>query len=341
MLLKKTMVLSQQRFTHVPVLLNEILCYMQPATVSMMHRNDAHLNKKHVFIDATFGLGGYTRALLQTFPNSMVYAFDLDYASNNGHVRQCAQEIEEQFGTDRFKIFGQNFKNMYKVLPQEQIGEVDGVVFDLGVSSMQLDDRTRGFSFRPGLNALLDMRMAQISSSNEQYITAKTVVNELSEQELFNIIHEYGEDKFAKRITQAIVSYRRKATIETTQQLAQVIRSSVPNSTKTSNKDAATRTFQAIRIYVNDELTSLRDALIACKDLLRAPGGRLCVVSYHSLEDRIAKRFLQYNSSKDQPLFKVIVKEPVIPNEKEIALNPRSRSAKLRVGERTGYRLQQ
>jgi 16S rRNA (cytosine1402-N4)-methyltransferase len=314
----------QSSFKHVPVLLTEC--------VQSLTSKSKTIDSSFTFIDATFGLGGYTRSILTTYPNSKVLAFDMDYSSVNGHVRNAASLITQEFGSNRFCISGTNFRTMKQFVRNEcQLEYVDGIVFDLGVSSMQLDDGSRGFSFRQELDGPLDMRMGQVNNSVNS-INASDVVNQFSEQEIFNIINDFGEEKFARKIARAIVFQREKAKIETTQQLSQIIRSAVPRGPQT--KDPATRTFQAIRIFVNDELNSLRDALISSIQLLR-PNGRLSVVSYHSLEDRITKKFIQHNSSRENPYFINLTKNPVVPSEEEIARNIRSRSAKLRIAERT------
>lgn len=392
-------------FTHVPVLLKECVSNILPSPSFLCTGNIPHQNgetlpsstkptkkshnknagkqifpptstehfaeeqntitKELHFVDATFGLGGYTRALLTTYPNSVVHAFDMDYHSDNGQVKLAAQSIWEEFGQHRLMISGVNFRYMHQYVQANlqsreaaaaqfstsppTMSTVHGIVFDLGVSSMQLDDASRGFSFRSQLDGPLDMRMGQFHDAQQQQqqrynsdggvgVTAKDIVNQCSEQELAQIIYEYGDEKYASKIARAIVNYRKKTVIETTGQLAQIVRSAVPVgvSSGSSSKDPSTKTFQAIRIHVNDELASIRDALIASEKLL-CPGGRLCVVSYHSLEDRITKRFLQHNSTRERPLFNILTKDPIVPSAEEVSTNPRSRSAKLRVAERSRH----
>ncbi len=275
-----------------------------------------------IYIDATFGAGGYTSAILDA-ANCRVIAFDRD-----------PNAIAAASASDRLTLVHASFAEMtaHVLLP------VDGVAFDLGVSSMQIDRAERGFSFR--FDGPLDMRMSAEGNS------AADLVNGASETELADIIYLYGEERHARRVAREIVAVRAATPFATTKQLADLVRRVVPG--KRNEIDPATRTFQALRIAVNDELGQLETGLVAAEKLLR-PGGRLAVVTFHSLEDRIVKTFLRTRSGGDgapsrhmpadssgcQPSFTLIGRKPVDPTASEIAVNPRARSAKLRAAIRT------
>jgi len=301
---------------HVPVLLAEVIAALMP-------RDGA------LYLDGTFGAGGYSRALLDAAACRVV-AFDRDPTA----IRSGAQLTARY--RDRLTLIEGRFSEMESLLKPLGIDAVSGVALDLGVSSMQLDDATRGFSFRG--DGPLDMRMAQHGEN------AADLVNRLPEAELVQIIRDFGEERFARRVARAILAARKTAPITRTGDLAALVRRSVPVS---GTIDAATRTFQALRIAVNDELGELDRGLIAAERLL-APGGRLAVISFHSLEDRRVKSFLRGRSGhaprgtrhlpaarEREPSFRLLTPKPVTPSEAEIALNPRARSARLRAAERT------
>jgi len=301
---------------HVPVLLAEVVAALMP-------RDGA------LYLDGTFGAGGYSRALLDAAACGVV-AFDRDPMA----IRSGAQLTARY--RDRLTLIEGRFAEMESLLKPLGIDAVSGVALDLGVSSMQLDDATRGFSFRG--DGPLDMRMSQHGES------AADLVNRLPEAELIQIIRDFGEERFARRVARAILAARKTAPITRTGELAALVRRSVPVS---GTIDAATRTFQALRIAVNDELGELDRGLIAAERLL-APGGRLAVISFHSLEDRRVKSFLRGRSGhaprgtrhlpaarEREPSFRLLTPKPVTPSEAEIALNPRARSARLRAAERT------
>ena len=298
---------------HIPVLLKEVLTYLNCQTGG-------------VYIDGTFGAGGYTRAILNANSGTRVIGFDRD-----PNAIKTGLEMEGQF-PNRFSFIHDCFGNMASHLDEL----VDGIVLDLGISSMQIDEPGRGFSFR--LDGPLDMRMDQKGKS------AKDYVNSLPEKELADILFTYGEEKASRRIAAAIVQERQKNPIITTGQLADLIHSVMPKPKDGS--DSAMRSFQALRIYVNDELGELERALNASVRLLK-PEGRLVVVSFHSLEDRLVKNFLIKNASvhahqnkyapdekKESGLFTVLTKKPVVPGLTELMQNPRSHSAKLRAARR-------
>ena len=285
---------SPPTFSHVPVLATEIVEALAPAPGK-------------VFVDGTLGGAGHTRLLLGR--GATVYGIDQD---------PYALERARQAALPGLHVLQGNYRDMAELLPAAGVTQVDGILLDIGVSSFQLDDAERGFSYHT--EAPLDMRMSQSGES------AADVVNDLDETELAALIYEYGEERHSRRIARFIVQAREKAPIETTVQLAEIIKRAYPGFSKGIHP--ARRTFQALRIYVNDELGALRDGLSAAEGLL-APGGRLAVISFHSLEDRIVKRFL-LGSEVLTPL----TKRPIVAAESEQADNPRARSAKLRVAER-------
>ncbi|AAZ68528.1 16S rRNA (cytosine(1402)-N(4))-methyltransferase RsmH [Ehrlichia canis] len=291
---------------HTPVLLKEMLEILDP-------------QDGKIYVDATFGAGGYTKAILNA-ANCKVCAIDQDK-----HTSIFYEELANNF-PNRIHFFINKFSQIKQVLLGAQLERVDGVVFDIGVSSMQLDDANRGFSFSK--NGPLDMRM---STSNS--IDASVFVNTVSEEEIANIIYQYGGEKYSRKIAKAIINFRKKKVIETTGELASIVRSVVSRS-KNHDINPATRTFQAIRIWVNKELQELEQGIMCAADLLN-PGGKIIVVSFHSLEDRIVKMIFKSLCSDEISLklntgFQLINKKIVRPSFEEILNNPRSRSAKLR-----------
>ncbi len=318
---------QQQDAPHIPVLLQEMLAFMEPQAGKL-------------YVDATFGAGGYSRALLEAAPCELV-AIDRD-----PDVRPVAESLRAQ--CDRFRFLAGAFGDMKQVLESVHIQQVDGIVMDIGVSSMQIDDAGRGFSFSH--DGPLDMRMSQTGRC------AKDVVNTASEQELADIIFYLGEEKAARKVARAILHARQEKPIERTRELAEIVRKAVKKyygnksyGKKSASIDPATRTFQALRIHVNDELGELERALKAAIQLL-APGGRLVVVVFHSLEDRIVKQFftevtshspsvsrhLPVHPQASAPAFELLTRKPIVAQDMEIERNPRSRSAKLRALRRKG-----
>lgn len=282
--------------SHVPVLADEVIQALAPAP-------------GRVFVDGTLGGAGHTGLLLAA--GATVYGIDQDpFALDRARAANHAG----------LHVLRGNYRDMVALLAGVGVTQVDGILLDIGVSSFQLDDTGRGFSYHT--EAPLDMRMSQSGES------AADVVNSYDEEDIAAIIYEYGEDRLSRRIARGIVYAREKAPIETTVQLADIVKRAYPGFSKGIHP--ARRTFQALRIHVNDELGALRDGLQAAETLL-APGGRLAVISFHSLEDRIVKRFL-LGSEVLSPL----TKRPVIASEAEQATNPRARSAKLRSAERVG-----
>jgi 16S rRNA (cytosine1402-N4)-methyltransferase len=313
---------------HIPVMKNEMVAAVAPKA-------------GEVIVDGTFGAGGYSRALLQEAACTVI-AFDRD-----PNVKLLADALAREFAPGHFLFFASRFGAMLEVLHQAGVREVDAVVLDIGVSSMQIDDAERGFSFAK--EAALDMRMSQ------QGVSAADVVNTYPEAELVRILRDYGEERDAKRIARSIVNNRVLEPITTTKQLAELVKGAVRGAAK-MKIHPATRTFQALRIEVNQELAELEAALAAAEQLLK-PGGRLVVISFHSLEDRIVKQFmvsrsqrattisrhspaaLLPNATQDAAIFELTPNRAIAPTEQEVSMNPRARSAKLRCATRTAIPL--
>jgi 16S rRNA (cytosine1402-N4)-methyltransferase len=305
---------------HVPVMMNEVLHALGP-------------QDGEVYVDGTFGAGGYSRAFLES-ADCTVIAIDQD-----PRAEDRAAKLSEDFGS-RFIFVHGRFGDALEIVNKAGFEKVDGFVLDVGVSSMQIDRPERGFSFRE--NGPLDMRMD--TAAND--VTAEKLVAMLPEEQLANIIYQYGEERLSRRVARKIVEARKSETIDTTAKLAEIVRAVVPRSK--DGIDPATRTFQALRIAVNDELGELRRGLVAAEHLLKE-GGRLVVVSFHSLEDGIVKSFLYErsgyaaNASRHMPesapahpnTFTLKKRKAIEPGGEEIAANTRSRSAKLRSAVRT------
>jgi 16S rRNA (cytosine1402-N4)-methyltransferase len=282
-----------------------------------------------IYVDATFGAGGYSRAILDT-PGTRVIGIDRDRSAIAGGF-----DLVDRSG-GRLTLVEDRFSALAGICAAQGVQRVDGVVMDVGVSSMQLDEADRGFSFR--LGGPLDMRMGHAGP------TAADVIAKASEADLANIIYIFGEERHSRGVARAIVAARKAAPITTTRALAEIV-SKVVRS-KSGEIHPATRTFQALRIFVNQELDELHLALSAAESVLK-PGGRLVVVSFHSLEDRIVKNFLVERAKAGggsrhlpeiahaAPSFVILTKRPVTPDDDEISANPRARSAKLRAAERT------
>jgi 16S rRNA (cytosine1402-N4)-methyltransferase len=309
---------ANAEFKHLPVLLQE-------AVEALNVRPDG------IYVDGTFGRGGHSRAILAKLgERGRLIALDRDLA---------AVEAAKAIDDPRFTLVHSGFSHMQEVLAELGVAKVDGVLLDIGISSPQIDEAERGFSFR--FDGPLDMRMDQSKGQ-----TAAEFLATASEQQIREVIKEYGEERFAKQIARAIVAARTNGdTLVTTRQLAQVVAGAVYKTEP--GQDPATRTFQALRIFVNQELEELSLTLPQCADVL-APGGRLAVIAFHSLEDRIVKRFIRSQQDRDDlpsrfpvraselpPSRMVAVGKAIRPSEAEVSANPRSRSAVLRVAERT------
>lgn len=273
------------------------------------------------YVDCTVGYGGHAALILErSAPDGLLIGMDQDEAA----LRAAGERLRPYGG--RVRLVRGNFQELKQQLRSMGVAEVDGVMFDLGVSSAQLDEPARGFSFLA--DGPLDMRMDQRAS-----LTAATLVNDLPEQELADLIYRYGEERYSRRIARGIVRARDVRSFATTLELVDAVRGSVPPPYRHGRIHCATRTFQALRIAVNRELDLLEGALRDATDVL-APGGRLCVISFHSLEDRIAKQTFRALSRGEAPCLSVLTKKPIVASEEERADNPRARSAKLRIAER-------
>ena len=285
---------------HIPVLLNEVLEYLNP-------------KPGENFIDCTFGFGGHSLAILEkNKPEGTVIGIEQD------------KEILEKFTNKnkRLDLVEGNFKNLKEIVKKNEFfkfNKISGVLFDLGVSSWHFDKSGRGFSFQTNEPLMMNC--------SEGGLNAEEIVNQWSKEELIRIFREYGEERFASRIAELIYLNRQKEKIKTTEQLVDIIRLAIPRKYRHGRIHFATRTFQALRIEINNELDNLRKALPQALEVLEK-GGRLVVISFHSLEDRIVKHSFRELASEGR--IKILTKKPIIPSEEEINLNSRSRSAKLR-----------
>ena len=304
---------------HISVLLDE--------TISSLN-----LCENSVIVDATLGYGGHCKCILERIKKGYLFAFDQDSEA----IRHSTDRLSK-VGTN-FTVVKSNFVRMQEELSKLGVNKVDGVLFDLGVSSPQLDEKERGFSYHE--DAKLDMRMNQ-----EQDLSAYEVVNKYSKEDLTRIFREYGEDKFASNIAKKIVEYRENKKIESTLELVEIIKTAVPLKFRI-DKHPARQIFQAIRIEVNQELTVLEPALEQALSLLKV-GGRAAVITFHSLEDRIVKNFFKEKCEIPEkvkgmpnipeeylPDFRLVTNKAITSSEEELENNPRARSAKLRVIER-------
>jgi 16S rRNA (cytosine1402-N4)-methyltransferase len=304
-------------FAHISVLPAEVLAFLAPTAGG-------------IYVDGTLGGGGHAGLILQaSAPTGVLVGFDRDPEAQAAAAKRLAE-----FGS-RVHLVQRNFAELAAALAELGITAVDGVVLDLGVSSHQLDTAERGFSFQQ--DAPLDMRMGRDSGP-----TAADLVNSLEEAELAEIIRDYGEERWAKKIAAAIVRERQTAPLRGTLQLAELVKRTIPRALQEERIHPATRTFQGLRIAVNDELASLERGLEAAVSLLK-PGGRIVVISFHSLEDRIVKNCFRYHAEGcrcpkevpvcvcgHQPELRLLTRKPVMAGEDEIAGNQRARSAKLR-----------
>ncbi|MCI8556332.1 MAG: 16S rRNA (cytosine(1402)-N(4))-methyltransferase RsmH [Lachnospiraceae bacterium] len=308
-------------FAHVSVLLEETI-------------EQLNIQPDGIYVDGTLGGGGHAYEVCKRLgEKGRLIGIDQD-----ADAIKAAGERLREFG-DQVAIVRSNYCNMRQELQKLGIDRVDGIVLDLGVSSYQLDSAERGFTYRE--DAPLDMRMDQ-----RQLRTARDIVNGYTEPELFRIIRDYGEDKFAKNIAKHIAAAREKKPIETTGELTEIIRGAIPAKVRMNGGHPAKKTFQAIRIELNGELEVLKSTLDDMIDLLK-PGGRICVITFHSLEDRIVKTIFKTNENPctcpsnfpvcvcgNKPKGRLAVKKPIVPSEEELIKNKRSKSSKLRVFER-------
>ncbi len=308
------------QFGHEPVLLQETLEALA-------------LKPGEVYVDCTVGAAGHSLGMLATEPTIKLIGIDQDDAA----LERASYRLANYAG--QVTLVKGNFRRLRSLLLNEDITEVAGILIDLGVSSPQLDEGDRGFSYHQ--DARLDMRMDRSSE-----LDAWTIVNTYSEEELARIIFEYGEERWAARIARFIVEEREKAPLDTTGDLVAVIKKAIPAGARAKGPHPARRTFQALRIAVNDELGALQDVLHQAVELLK-PGGRLAVITFHSLEDRIVKDYFQELLGKctcppglpvcvcgSEPLVELVNRKPIVPSPWEVEKNPRSRSAKLRAVEK-------
>lgn len=307
-------------FNHKSVLLNEVI-------------ESLNIKADGYYVDGTLGGGGHALEVVKRLESGKLIGIDRD----SDAIKAATQRLNDYI--NNVIIIRDNYVNIENILKRENIDKVDGIYIDLGVSSYQLDTAERGFTYR--FDAPLDMRM---DDRNE--LKASDIVNDYSESELFHIIRDYGEDRFAKNIAKHIVEYRNKKRIETTFELVDIIKASIPMKIQVTGGHPAKRTFQAIRIELNKELEVLTDSLDVMIDLLK-PGGRLSVITFHSLEDRIVKQAFKKAESpcvcpKKFPVCvcgnkskgRVITRKAILPSEEELEENSRSKSAKLRVFEK-------
>jgi len=308
-------------FSHQPVLLKAAIDYLK-------------INASGIYVDATIGGAGHATAIVGALGwEGMLIGIDRDQAA----IDTAAARLEGV--KPKVNLFHGNFTHLSKILEELKIDRIDGIIFDLGVSSPQLDDEARGFSYKN--DAPLDMRMDQ-----SQPFTAAHLVNTAGTAELARIFWHYGEERWSKRIAQFIDNYRREKEIKTTGELAQIIKEAIPAAARRHGPHPARRVFQALRIAVNHELEALEDVLEQALGLLK-PGGRIVVISFHSLEDRIVKDIFNKwaqgcTCPKNfpvcqchiRPKIKILTKKPVIPDKNEICVNSRARSSKLRSAEK-------
>jgi len=308
------------KFKHVPVMLNEVL-------------EGLNIKEDGIYVDGTLGGAGHSTEIVKRLSTGKLIGIDQD----ENAIKKSKEVLADY--SDRTIIVKENFKNIKNVLNTLGINKVDGILLDLGVSSHQLDEEERGFSYNK--DAPLDMRMDRGNA-----FSAWDVVNKYSEKELEKIIWDFGEEKWAKRIAKFIVEERREAPIDTTFELVSVIKKAIPKKVRSQGGHPARKTFQAIRIEVNQELDILKNSILNANEVLNE-SGRLCIITFHSLEDRIVKDTFKYlnkdcicppefpvcTCNKKREL-KILTRKPIIPSEEEIETNPRSRSAKLRIGEK-------
>lgn len=297
---------------HKAVLLKEVVSNLVEASILKQKNNELW------YLDGTLGGAGHALAIAKNFNGKLnILAFDKDL--------QAIQNAKKFLDKECKKVIyvNDNFSTLDKVLEENKIEGIDLALFDLGISSDELDNSGRGFTFQKDEPLLMTM-----GDPSTYAFTAKDIVNKWDEEVIANILFGYSQERFAYRIARSIVNYRKKKTIETTHELAEIIKNSVPSFYRRAKIHPATKSFQALRIAVNDELNSLRNALVKIFNVLKV-GGRLAIISFHSLEDKIVKDF--FKSKKDS---KLLTKKPIVALDEEIKNNPRARSAKLRIIEK-------
>lgn len=288
---------------HIPVLVDEVVKYLQPQSSG-------------IYVDATVGCGGHAKKILENSPGCRLVGLDVDR-----DALRCAAENLKIFG-DRVRLFNTNYLRLPEVLAGEKIDKVSGILADFGFSSLQIDNISRGFGFKS--SSPLDMRMDRTNP-----LTAAFVVNSFPEEKLADIFYEYGQERFSRKIARRIVQVRKDKAIRTTRDLADIVVSSYPRGHRRIHP--ATKVFQALRIYVNNELENIKKFMAIVPGLL-ADGGRVVAISYHSGEDRIVKK--SFLSGAREGYYEILTKKPIVPGEKEVEKNFRSRSAKLRCAQK-------
>lgn len=305
---------------HIPVLLEECIKYL-------------NIKPDGVYVDGTLGMGGHSEAILQRLTTGRLISIDRDELA----IERAGERLKAY--SERLTIVHGNFRDLDEILDEQGVTAVDGMLFDLGVSSPQLDEGSRGFSYT--LEAPLDMRMDKADN-----IDAWFIVNRWPEEKIMRILRDYGEERHAARIAKAIAARREEKEIQTTTELVEVIKAAMPAAALREKQHPAKRSFQAIRIAVNDELGAVAAMMDSAPDRLKQ-GGRLCVISFHSLEDRIVKNAIHARENgctcpREAPVctcgfvqtLRSVTRKPITAGGEELELNPRSRSAKLRVAER-------
>ncbi|MCD6473131.1 16S rRNA (cytosine(1402)-N(4))-methyltransferase RsmH [Candidatus Aerophobetes bacterium] len=292
--------------SHIPVMVKEVLDILDP-------------QEKGIYLDCTIGAGGHSKAIMEKMRGKVkIVGIDLDEEA----LKIAKEELKEY--KNQLVLKKENFKDLFQLLKEEKISCVNGILYDLGVSSMQLNTPERGFSFR--YSALLDMRM-----DRKQELTAGFIVNRAKEEELKNIFLKLGEERWAGRIAKFIIKEREKHPLQTTKDLVEVARKAIPSGARKRRIHFATKIFQALRIKVNEELKNLNAALEKCPEIL-CTKGKICVISYHSLEDRIVKEV--FKKKEGEGKLHILTKKVIKPSLKEVKRNPRARSAKLRAAKK-------
>lgn len=314
-------------FNHIPVLLNETI-------------DGLNINENGIYVDATLGGGGHSEKILEKISNGSGYLIGID--QDEDAISATSNRLKKYIDNKKLIIVKNNFENVVDVLDELKIDKIDGILFDLGVSSYQFDEGERGFSYNH--EAVLDMRM-----DKDNPLSCKTLVNTFSENDIYHIIRDYGEDNFAKNIAKHIVKARESKEIETTTELVEIIKSAIPAKMRWGegkDKNPAKRTFQAFRIYINRELEVIDNALDRVIDRLN-DGGRICVITFHSLEDKLVKdKFKLFENPctcpKGYPCVcgkkskgRAVNRKVIVASDEELTLNRRSKSAKLRIFERS------
>lgn len=307
------------QFEHEPVMLEECI-------------SSLNIDKDGIYVDGTVGGAGHSTEIIKRLDKGTLIGIDQDEEA----IRAAGERLSKIRKNAGLVLVKGNFRHMADLVRRQGFDRVDGILLDIGVSSRQLDEAWRGFSYQK--DAPLDMRM-----DRDNPLDAATIVNTYPEEELRNMIREYGEERWAARIASFIAEARSRNRIETTGQLAEIIKAAIPARARRSGPHPAKRTFQALRIAVNDELGALKDAVESAVSLLR-PGGRLAIITFHSLEDRIVKTEFQRRENPcecppsfpacicgKKPELRILTRKPVLPSAEEVGRNPRSRSAKLRV----------